>query len=128
MGDFISRYKYLRIQGQEVYENTMYAAGVFSMCWSLVQNDVMEDEDADLFKEIDSWFAEILPFPPQCKNQEKVVCFFKTENTKEEVNALLDNYKLPIITNIKDRFSLANLIFINDVYKKEINRWQKKLY
>ncbi len=68
-----SRYKYLRIQGLELAENTMYAKGVFSMCWQLVQNVSMEEEDAELFKAIDAWFAEVLPFPPQCKNNEKVV-------------------------------------------------------
>ena len=51
------------------------------MCWQLVQDDVMEQEDADLFKEIDLWFSEVLPYPPQCMNREKVVCFFKTENS-----------------------------------------------
>ena len=53
-------YKYVRIQGQELAENTMYAKGIFSMCWQLIQNDVMEEEDVGLFKEIDSWFAENL--------------------------------------------------------------------
>ena len=76
-------YKYVRIQGLELAANTMYAKGVFSMCWQLVQNDVMDEEDADLYREIDSWFAEVLPWPPQCRNQEKVVCFFKTENSEE---------------------------------------------
>lgn len=73
-------FKYVRIQGKELAANTKYAKGIFSMCWQMIQNDVMEEEDADLFREIDSWFAEVLPFPPQCRNQEKVVCFFKTEN------------------------------------------------
>ena len=76
-------YKYVRIQGLELAANTMYAKGIFSMCWQLVQNDVMDEEDADLYREIDSWFAEVLPWPPQCRNQEKVVCFFKTENAEE---------------------------------------------
>ena len=76
-------YKYVRIQGLELAANTMYAKGVFSMCWQLVQNAVMDEEDADLYREIDSWFAEVLPWPPQCRNQEKVVCFFKTENSEE---------------------------------------------
>ena len=71
-------YKYVRIQRQELAENTMYAKGVFSMCWQLIQNDVMDEEDADLYREIDDWFAENLPWPPQCMNREKVVCFFKT--------------------------------------------------
>ena len=94
-------YKYVRIQGQELAANTMYAKGVFSMCWQLIQNDVMEEEDADLFKEIDSWFAENLPWPPQCKNREKAVCFFKTENTEEMMRMirpalwLLEKYEHP---------------------------------
>ena len=95
------KYKYVRIQGQELAANTMYAKGIFSMCWQLIQSDVMEEEDADLFKEIDSWFAENLPWPPQCKNQELVVCFFKTENTEEMMKMirpalwLLEKYNHP---------------------------------
>lgn len=73
-------FKYVRIQGKELAENTHYAKGIFSMCWQLIQDDVMDEEDAGLFKEIDDWFSEELPYPPQCNNREKVVCFFKTEN------------------------------------------------
>lgn len=71
------------------------------MCWQLVQNKAMEQEDADLFVEIDSWFAEHLPWPPQCKRQEPVVCWFKTENSKEMLKMivpalwLLDRYEVP---------------------------------
>ena len=61
----------------------MYAKGVFSMCWQLIQDDAMDEEDAELFKEIDAWFAEHLPWPEPCKNREAVVCWFKTENTEE---------------------------------------------
>ena len=78
----MTNYKYVRIQGRELAANTMYAKGIFSMCWKLIQDDVMEEEDADLFKEIDSWFAEELPFPPPCNSRERVICFFKTENTE----------------------------------------------
>lgn len=94
-------FKYVRIQGRELAENTMYAKGIFSMCWKMIQDDVMEEEDADLFKEIDSWFAEVLPYPPQCMNREKVVCFFKTENTEEMMKMinpamwLLEKYHHP---------------------------------
>ena len=77
------KYKYVRIQGKELAKNTMYAKGVFSMCWQLIQNDVMDAEDADLFREIDSWFAEHLPYPEPCKRRETVVCWFKTENSEE---------------------------------------------
>ncbi len=94
-------FKYVRIQGQALAENTMYAKGVFSMAMQLIQNDVMDDEDEELFHEINDWFAQNLPWPPQCKRQEKVVCFFKTENSKEmlkwmkPVLWLLDKYHHP---------------------------------
>lgn len=96
-------YKYVRIQGQELAANTMYAKGVFSMCWQLVQNDVMEEEDADLFREIDHWFSEVLPWPPPCKNQEKVVCFFKTENSEEMLKMIRP--ALWLLENIAGAFS-----------------------
>ena len=66
-----------------------------------MQNETMDEEDAGLFREIDDWFAENLPFPPQCKNQEKVVCFFKTENSEEMLKMirpalwLLERYNHP---------------------------------
>ena len=94
-------FKYVRIQGLELAENTMYAKGIFSMCMQLISSDVMETEDADLYREIDSWFAENLPWPPQCKRQEKVVCFFKTENSEEMMKMirpalwLLEKYHHP---------------------------------
>ena len=94
-------FKYLRIQGQELARNTMYAKGVFSMCWQLIQNDKMDEEDADLYREIDDWFAQCLPWPPQCRNQERVVCFFKTENSDEMMKMirpalwLLEKYNHP---------------------------------
>ena len=95
------KFKYVRIQGKELAKNTMYAKGIFSMCWQLVQQDVMTQEDADLFREIDSWFAENLPWPPPCKKQEPVVCWFKTENAEEMLKMikpalwLLDRYHHP---------------------------------
>ena len=94
-------YKYVRIQGKEFAKNTMYQKGVFSMCWQLVQDDIMIEEDAELFKEIDGWFAENLPWPPPCQRQEPVVCWFKTENSEEMMKMirpalwLLDRYDHP---------------------------------
>ena len=95
------QYNYVRIQGQELAANTMYAKGVFSMCWQLIQNDTMIGEDADLYREIDDWFASHLPWPEPCKRQEKVVCFFKTENSEEMMKMirpalwLLERYNHP---------------------------------
>ena len=94
-------FKYVRIQGQELAANTMYAKGIFSMCWQLIQNDAMIGEDADLYREIDDWFASHLPWPEPCKRQEKVVCFFKTENSEEMMKMirpalwLLERYNHP---------------------------------
>ncbi len=95
------QFKYVRIQGKELAKNTLVGKGVFSMCWQLIQNDTMIEEDADLYREIDDWFAEHLPWPPQCKNQEPVVCWFKTENVDEMMKMirpalwLLDRYNHP---------------------------------
>ena len=95
------QFKYVRIQGRELARNTLFGKGVFSMCWQLIQNDTMIEEDADLYREIDDWFAEHLPWPPQCKNQEPVVCWFKTENVDEMMKMirpalwLLDRYEHP---------------------------------
>ena len=116
------QYKYMRIQGKELARNTMYAKGVFSMCWQLIQQDVMDEEDADLFREIDSWFADELPWPEPCKRQEPVVCWFKTENTEEMMKMirpalwLLERYNHPyflVYTNTpgeivyEDQFQVA---------------------
>ena len=95
------QFKYVRIQGKELARNTMHAKGVFSMCWQLIQDDVMIGEDADLYREIDSWFAEHLPWPEPCKRQESVVCWFKTENADEMMKMirpalwLLERYDHP---------------------------------
>ena len=95
------QFKYVRIQGKELASNTMYAKGVFSMCWQMIQDKVMEGEDEDLYREIDGWFAENLPWPEPCKRQEKVVCWFKTENSDEMLKMirpalwLLERYDHP---------------------------------
>ena len=95
------KFKYMRIQGKELARNTMTGKGIFSMCWDLVRSDRMEQEDADLFREIDSWFAENLPWPAQCKRQEPVVCWFKTANSDEMMKMirpalwLLERYDHP---------------------------------
>lgn len=132
---FESRFKYVRIQGREVAPNTMQGKGVFSMCWKLANEKIMDEEDAELYREIDSWFAEKLPFPPQCMNEEPVICFFKTENSREMLHLikpalwLLDRYHHPyyvIYTNdpgeivYEDQYQVAvkvNLTPIIDKYK-----------
>ena len=95
------KFKYVRIQGKALARNTMHAKGVFSICWQLVQDKVMDEEDESLFREIDGWFAENLPWPEPCKRQEPVICWFKTENSDEMMKMirpalwLLERYGVP---------------------------------
>ena len=94
-------FKDVRIQGKTLARNTLQGKGIFSLCWQLVQNKIMDEEDEGLFREIDDWFSYNLPWPPQCKNQEPVVCWFKTENSDEMLRMikpalwLLDRYDIP---------------------------------
>ena len=97
----VSDFKYCRIQGKVLAANTKTGKGIFSMLHQMVTNGEMEKEDEDLFLEIDSWFADVLPWPPQCKRQEKVICYFKTENTDMMMKMikplmwLLEKYERP---------------------------------
>lgn len=97
----LGEYKYVRIQGRNLVENTLTGKGVFGLGMELVRNNVMEQEDADLFLEIDAWFSDNLPWPEVCQKQERVVCYFKTENSEEMMKYmkpilwLLDRYNIP---------------------------------
>ncbi|MBQ1352860.1 MAG: hypothetical protein IIY39_02740 [Firmicutes bacterium] len=136
------KFKYVRIQGKELAANTKYAKGIFSMCWQLIQDDVMEEEDADLYKEIDKWFSEILPYPPQCRDQEKVVCFFKTENSDEMMKLinpalwLLEKYNHPyymVYTNFpgeivyEDEYQVAVKVEEIPAIEEVQNSWTPEL-
>lgn len=126
------KYKYMRIQGRELASNTLYAKGVFSMAWKLIADKKMEGEDADLYREIDAWFAENLPFPEPCMKKEKVVCFFKTENYDEMMKMmrpalwLLEKYEQPyflVYTNTpgqivyEDKYQIA--VKVEDIVIEE---------
>ena len=76
------KFKYCRIQGKELAANTRTGKGIFSMLNPMVTNEVMEEEDVGLFKEIDSWFAEELPWSPQCQRQEKVICYLRLKTQR----------------------------------------------
>ncbi len=94
-------YKYLRIQGRNLVTNTLTGKGIFGLFMELIRNQKLAQEDADLYLEIDSWFSEHLPWPEPCRKQEKVVCYFKTENAGEMLKWikpalwLLDRYEIP---------------------------------
>ena len=102
-------FKYVRIQGKELAENTMYAKGVFSITTQMLRDQVMDEEDADLYRELDDWFAHELPWPEPCQRQEQVICWFKTENADvmlkmmKPVLWLLERYQHPyyvVYTNV----------------------------
>ena len=101
MKNITEQYKYVRIQGRNPVINTLTGKGVFGLCMELVRSKKMEQEDADLYMEIDAWFAENLPWPEPCKRQERVVCYFKTENADEMMKWmkpalwLLSRYDIP---------------------------------
>lgn len=94
-------YKYMRIQGREDSYITKYPKGIFALCWNLIRDKILTEEDEKLFVSINKWFKEYLPEPEACKNQEMVITFFKCETTEEMVKkiepavALLDKYGKP---------------------------------
>ena len=94
-------YKYMRIQGREDSYITKYPKGIFSLCWNLIRDKKMSEEDEKIFVSIDEWFKETLPEPEPCKNHETVITFFKCGNADHMVKviepaiALLDKYGKP---------------------------------
>lgn len=92
------QYKYMRIQGREDSYITKYPKGVFSLCWNLVRDNVLTEQEKAMFIAIDEWFKANLPEPEPCVNHEKVITFFKCDSTAEMVArlepaiALLDKY------------------------------------
>lgn len=132
------KYKYCRIQGKELAINTRVGKGVFSMLNQMASNGVMDEEDLGLFREIDAWFADELPWPPQCKRQEKVICYFKTENADmmmKMINPLLwllEKYNHPyyvVYTNFpgeivyEDEFQIAVKVDENVVIEDLQENW-----
>ena len=94
-------YKYMRIQGREDSYITKYPKGIFSLCWNLIRDKKMSEEDEKIFVSIDEWFKENLPEPEPCKNHETVITFFKCGNADHMVKviepaiSLLDKYDKP---------------------------------
>lgn len=94
-------YRYMRIQGREESYITKYPKGIFSLCWNLIRDGVLTEEEKNLFLAIDDWFKQHLPEPEPCVNHEKVITFFKCDTTEhmlrklEPAVALLDRYGKP---------------------------------
>ena len=101
-------YKYIRVQGREIAQYTNYANGVFGIFRDFEKKHIMTDEDFELYQEVVEFFSTTLPFPPMCNDQQRVICFFKTENSGDMMKYmrpmlwLLERYNHPydvILTN-----------------------------
>ena len=117
------KFNYMRIQGRELSYITQYPKGIFAMCWRMIYDGIMSEQDADLFKTINEWFEVNLPNPPVCRSGDKrVITYFKVESTEEmrkhiePAMALLDKYNHPydvVYTNFvenivyEDEFQVA---------------------
>lgn len=94
-------YKYMRIQGRETSYITKYPKGIFSLCWNLIKDGQLTNEEKELFISIDGWFKDNLPEPEPCTNHERVITFFKCGSTLEMIEklkpaiALLDRHQKP---------------------------------
>ena len=94
-------YQYMRIQGREDSYITKYPKGVFSLCWNLIRDKALTEEEEALFLSIDAWFKDNLPEPEPCKNRESVITFFKCAGTGHMLEkldpaiALLDRHHKP---------------------------------
>jgi len=112
-------FKYMRIQGREISFVTKRPKGIFAMCWRMIYDGLMEQEDAELFENINQWFEENLPNPEVCQSgNQAVITYFKVSNTKhmieklEPAMRLLEKYNHPydvVYTNFVD-----NIIYEDD--------------
>lgn len=112
------QYKYMRIQGRENSYITQYPKGIFSLCWNLIRDGQLTEEEKSMFISIDDWFKQNLPEPEPCKNHEKVITFFKCENAQEMIKklepaiALLNRHQKPfdvVYTNF-----VGNIVYEDD--------------
>lgn len=114
-------YKYMRIQGREDSYITKYPKGIFSLCWNLVNEGVMEQSENDLFINIDEWFKCNLPEPEPCVNREKVITFFKCDSAKEMYEKLKPAMELLI-----GRMMLSARISLGQLFMKMSGKlWSK---
>lgn len=112
-------FKYMRIQGRELSFVTKRPKGIFAMCWRMIYDGLMEQEDAELFKRMNQWFEENLPNPEVCQSgNQAVITYFKVSNTKHMIEKiepairLLEKYNHPydvVYTNFVD-----NIIYEDD--------------
>lgn len=112
--------KYMRIQGRENSYITKYPKGIFSLCWNLVRDGLLTEEEKNLFVSIDNWFKENLPEPEPCVNHEKVITFFKCETTAHMYEKLLP--AVALLDKYGKKYDIVYTNFVGEiVYEDE---WQ----
>lgn len=115
------KFKYVRIQGRELSYVTKFPKGIFSMCWRLIYDGVMSEEDAESFKTMDQWFIENLPEPEACKaGNQQVVTYFKVDTTAHMLEKL--ELAMQLLEKYKHPYDLVYTNFVGEiVYEDE---WQ----
>lgn len=123
------KFQYVRIQGREISDVTKAPKGIFAMCWRMIYDGVMSEEDAESFQEINQWFEENLPNPEVCLSGDKaVITYFKSTAEEmlkkiEPAMRLLDKYHHPydmVYTNYveeiiyEDQWQIAVKVKINE--------------
>jgi len=134
-------YKYLRIQGRELAPFTDYANGVFGIFRDFEKKHVMSDEDNALYQEVLDFFVHELPWPPMCNAQQKVVCFFKTCNSKEMMKYinpllfLLERYNHPydvVYTNFPGKIVYEDdyqiVVEVESLMYEDCDRMKEDIY
>lgn len=134
-------FKYVRIQGRELAPITDYANGVFGIFRDFERKHVMNEEDKGLYEEVVDFFTNELPWPPMCNAQQKVVCFFKTDNSSEMMKYinpllfLLERYNHPydcVYTNFpgkivyEDQYQIV--VDVDSLYYEKTDYIDKDIY
>ena len=95
VGEKSMDFKYIRIQGRELSYVTKAPKGIFAMCWRMIYDGVMSEEDAQCFKTVNQWFEENLPNPEVClSGDQAVITYFKAEFTQEMLQQIEPAMKL----------------------------------
>lgn len=88
-------FRYIRIQGRELSYVTKAPKGIFAMCWRMIYDGVMSEEDAQCFKAVNQWFEENLPNPEVClSGDQAVITYFKAGSTQEMLRQIEPAMKL----------------------------------
>ena len=114
------KFKYARIQGRENSYSTGSPRGIFAMCWKLIYEGKMKEEDELVFREVDDWFKENLPEPESCQKNEAVITYFKVETTKEMIEKL--ETVLLILEKMQKPYDLLYTNFVGEIVYED--KWQ----